>query len=188
MKLAIAQLKSVSSYSQSRFHNTPKLEKELADDYEKRTWIEKGHWASNNHMFIPPMAFANSLKEAAKYLSIQVPGKGKTTFTKHFEAGTLVIDPLELSVTKDTVEGEWIYANADGVRDSGTRVMRCFPVCREWEGTVKYHVLDDVITEDVFLKVLRTSGSLVGIGRFRPRKSGYYGRFEITDFQWQDLR
>lgn len=46
MKIATVKLTSKAPYSQSRFHGTEKLDKELPDDYEKRTWIEKGHWGS----------------------------------------------------------------------------------------------------------------------------------------------
>jgi hypothetical protein len=49
------------------------------------------------------MAFKNCLAEIAKYLSLQIPGKGKTTYTKHFEAGVMVLDGLALPERKDTV-------------------------------------------------------------------------------------
>jgi hypothetical protein len=186
MKLAKVRLQSVSPYSQSRFHNEPKLDKELADDYEKRTWVEKGHYTKDGSLFISPMAFSNSLKEAAKYLSIQIPGKGKATFTKHFEAGVLVTDPLILPIKKAEVQGEWCYVNADGIRGSGKRVMRRFPVVPEWEGEVTYYILDDIITQDVFTQVLVAAGNLIGIGRFRPRNLGYYGRYQPTQIEWMD--
>lgn len=186
MKIALAELESVSPYSQSRFHATDKLEKELSDDYERRTWREKCHYDKrrNNELYIPPMAFANSLKEAAKYLSIQVPGKGKATFTKNFEAGVLVMEPLYLGIDRDAVDCDWIHANADGVPGSGKRVMRCFPRIDHWQGTVQYHVLDDLITRDVFEQVLVTSGQLIGIGRFRPRNRGFYGRFRVNALEF----
>jgi hypothetical protein len=187
MKKAIATLKSISPYSQSRFHNSPKLEKELADAYEERTWREKCHFdAKTQELFIPPMAFANSIKEAAKYRNIQIPGKGKSTFTKHFEAGLMVFAPLPLRVTKKEVAGEWIYANADGMRGGSRRVMRCFPVVYEWQGAVEYIILDDIITKDVFEEVLFTSGQLIGIGRFRPRNLGFFGRFECGKLSFED--
>lgn len=37
-KTAIAKLTGTSPYSQSRFHDTDKLAKELPGDYEARTW------------------------------------------------------------------------------------------------------------------------------------------------------
>ena len=90
MKTAIATLKSVSPYSQSKHYNTEKLAKELHKDYEARTWRDRLHTTLDGEVFIPPMSFKNCLSEAARFLSVQIPGKGKSIYTKHFEAGVLV--------------------------------------------------------------------------------------------------
>jgi len=50
-----------------------------------------------------------------------------------------------------------------------------------WEGDVIFYVLDDTITEKVFRYHLEQAGKFIGIGRFRPRKNGFYGRFEVVD-------
>lgn len=184
MHVATATLKSVSPYSQSRYHNTDKLDKESPDNYERRTWRERVHTNGDGRIFIPPMAFKNCIAESAKYLSIRIPGKATSTYTKHFEAGVLVVDPLQLETTKDEVEGEWLFVPADGKRGSGKRVMKCYPRINEWQGDVIFHVLDDTITEGVFMEHLQQAGRFIGIGRFRPRNNGFYGRFEIVRCTW----
>lgn len=183
MKTITTTLKSVSPYSQSAPFQSPKLDKEKADDYEKRCWRDRIHTNPDGEVVILPMALKNCLSEAAKYLALQIPGKGKATYTKHFEAGVLVVDPVRLGVRRDDVEGEWLYLNADGKRGSGTRVWRCMPVLREWRGTAVWHVLDDTITSDVFQNVLKEAGQFIGIGRFRPRNNGFYGRFAIESIE-----
>lgn len=182
---AIAHLESVSPYSPSRMHDTPKLEKERPDDYEKRTWREKAHANDNGNIFLPPMGFKLCLAECAKFLGEQIPGKGKATWTKHFEAGVLCMEPLELPVKKDEVQGEWFNMNADGKRGSGTRVRRCFPVIPEWKGAVNFYVIDNTITQKVFEHHISEAGKFIGIGRFRPRNGGFYGRFKLTKLEWQ---
>jgi hypothetical protein len=137
-------------------------------------------------MIIPPMAFKNCLSECAKFLSIQIPGAGKATYTKHFEAGVLVTDGLTLPIKKDKVEGLWLFVPADGRRGSGKRVEKCFPVVQHWEGEVVYYVLDETITKDVFRKHLEEAGKFIGIGFFRPRNNGFFGRFQVVDVQWPD--
>lgn len=122
MKTAVATLQSVSPYSQSRHYTTEKLSKEQPNDYEKRTWRDRLHVNEAGQVFIPPMAFKNCIAEAAKFLARQIPGKGKSTYTKHFEAGVLVIEPLVLPVMKADVQGEWLFLPADGKRGSGRRV------------------------------------------------------------------
>jgi len=184
MRICEATLESISPYSQGRFHDTPKNQKEGAGDYEERTWRERIHADENGDVFIPPMAFKNAMSEIAKFLSMQVPGKGKTTYTKHFEAGVLVMDAVPLGIKKDAVEGEWLFVPSDGKRGGGKRVKRCFPVIREWKGTVTFYVLDETITPDVFEQHLKEAGNFIGIGRFRPRNNGFYGRFKVVKAKW----
>ncbi|CAJ2723571.1 Uncharacterised protein [Burkholderia pseudomallei] len=185
MKTAIATIKGVSPYSQSKHYNTEKLPKELAKDYETRTWRDRLHATDDGTVFIPPMSFKNCLSEAAKFLSLQIPGKGKATYTKHFEAGVLVTDALHLNIKKDDVPGEWLFVPADGIRGSGKRVEKCFPVIHQWSGDVTFHILDETITRDVFEHVLTQAGAFIGIGRFRPRNNGFYGRFKLESLNWQ---
>ena len=135
---------------------------------------------------IPPMAFANAIKDAAKYLSIQIPSKGKSTFTKHFEAGVMVSDPLVLPIKKADVESEWLFLPSGGGQQNGNRVEKCFPLIRAWKGNVTFFILDGIITEDVFQRVVIQAGSLIGIGRFRPRNKGYYGRFRLVSMEFVD--
>lgn len=185
MKTAIATIKGVSPYSQSKHYSTEKLPKELAKDYETRTWRDRLHATDDGTVFIPPMSFKNCLSEAAKFLSLQIPGKGKATYTKHFEAGVLVTDALHLDIKKDDVPGEWLFVPADGIRGSGKRVEKCFPVIHQWNGDVTFHILDETITRDVFEHVLTQAGAFIGIGRFRPRNNGFYGRFKLEGLSWQ---
>lgn len=185
MRIAIASLESISPYSQSRHHDTPKLDKEHGDDYDRRTWRERMHAdEKTGNVFIPPMAFKNSIAEAAKFLSIQVKGKGKQTYTKHFESGVLVSDPLVLPIKKSEVSAERLFLPSDGKRGGGKRVWKMYPLIREWSGKVRFFVLDDTITEEVFEDHLRQCGQFIGIGRFRPRNNGFYGRFSVKAVEW----
>lgn len=186
MKKATASLKSLSPYSQSRHYDTPKLEKESAKDYEKRTWRDRLHVNKEGQVFIPPMAFKNCLSEAAKYLGIQIPGKGKSTYTKHFEAGVLVVDALVLPIKKEDVDFQWLFVPSDGKRGGSKRVDKCFPVIHEWSGSVEYMVLDETITEAVFKEHLDQAGKFIGIGYFRPRNNGYWGRFVVEKVTWSN--
>lgn len=185
MKIARCKLKSVSPYSQGRYHNTEKLSKELHGDYEKRTWKNKLHINDEGNVFIPPMSFANCLKESATYLSISIPGQGKSKYTKHFQAGVMVTESLVLDIKEEDVLPEWVFVPSDGKRGGTTRVEKCFPLIQKWEGTVSFYIFDDIITKEIFEKVLREAGQIIGIGRFRPKNWGYYGRFKVVDIQWE---
>lgn len=184
MREVIAHLKSISPYSQSRHYEVAKLAKERPDDYEKRTWRERMHVSPEGYIFIPPMAFKNGLSAIAKYLGEQIPGKGKSTFTKHFESGVMVLEGLQLPIKKDAVPGEWLFVPADGRRGGPKRVLKCFPLIASWHGKVRFHILDDTITREVFVRHLEQAGKFIGVGRFRPEKNGYYGRYETETLEW----
>ena len=184
MKTVSVTLESVSPYSQSRHYTTPKLDKENAKHYEERTWRDRLHVNEAGNVFIPSMAFKNCLSEAAKFLGIQIPGKGHNNYTKHFEVGILVTEGMDLGIKPDDVDGEWLFVPSDGKRGGGKRVDKCFPVVRQWRGVVAFYILDETITEDVFRQHLEEAGKFIGIGRFRPRNNGFYGRFKVVDLKW----
>jgi len=186
MRKAICKIVSASAYSQGRYHNTPKNNKELAADYEKRTWREKVHTDNKGHVIIPPMAFSNCIKEAATYLSISIPGKGKSKYTKNFQSSILVFNPMVLDITKEQVIPEWVLVPSDGKRGGTTRVEKCFPLIKEWKGEVIFYIFDDIITKEIFEKVLKEAGNIIGIGRFRPKNWGFYGRFKVENIKWEE--
>lgn len=185
MKTAMAIIQGISPYQQGRYHQTEKLEKETHDDHEKRTWLEKAHVDKNGFIFIPPMAFKKCLETAAKFLSIPIPGKNKSLYTKHFLSGILVSEGMTLNIKKENMDGLWVLGNARGQRGaSGARVSKCFPTIQEWGGVVIFYILDDTITKEVFERVLKEAGNFIGIGVFRPENGGYYGRFIVEKVEW----
>lgn len=185
MKEIIVKIRGISPYEQGKHYEVPKLEREIAKDYEARTWRERMHVDANGIVFIPPMALKNCLAEAAKFVGMQVPGKGKSTYTKHFEAGILIMEPATLGIKKDDVAGEWVFVPASGRRGDGKRVWKCFGRIPEgWEATFTVYVLDEIITKDVLAEHLKIAGSFIGLGVFRPRNNGYFGRFEAVSIHW----
>lgn len=187
--IAIANVKGLTPYSQSRPHNAEKLNKETHEAYERRTWRERLHTDDNGNVTIHPMAFKNCIAEAAQFLSIQIPGKGKSTYTKHFVAGVLVLDPPELNIHKDDIQGDWVFVPSDGKKGGGTRVWKCYPIIPpNWKTRIEFTILDDTITKEVFHNHLMQAGQLIGIGRFRPRNGGYYGRYIVEDLKWEELK
>jgi hypothetical protein len=134
------------------------------------------------------MAFKNCLSEAAKFLGEKIPGKRNATWTKHFEAGVLVVDGMILPVKGDDVPCEKLFVPSDGVRGSGKRVWKYFPVIQAWEGEVEFLIFDDTITKEAFEHHLREAGAFIGLGRFRPRNNGFYGRFSIEKLTWVEMK
>lgn len=190
MKTVIASIEGISPYSQSKSYEVEKLQGEGPDDYEKRTWRNRLHVDRHGMVYIPPMALKNALAETAKFLSIQVPGKGKSTYTKHFEAGVLAIEPATLGIKAEDVECERLFVPSDGRPGGGKRVHKYFPLIQAgWRADFTFIVLDETVLQTsvegdftVFEHVLRRTGQFIGIGRFRPRNRGFYGRFVVNEF------
>jgi hypothetical protein len=194
MNIATVTLEGASPYSQSRFHGTAKNPKETHEDYEDRTWKEKGHWdAKTGNLFIPPMAIKQSLDAAVKRTGKQIPGKGKSTYTKHFLGGVMVFEPPVVldsngnPYTRDNI-AKWsgmMSSTGEKGKAGGKVVLRHFPDCPDWEATVNFHILDETVTKDVFLEMLEEAGKFIGIGRFRPQNGGGYGRFGVKLLKWE---
>ncbi len=184
MKTAMVKIKGISSYSQSRYHGTPKKDKESPEEYEKRTWCERLHVNEDGLVFVPQMALKLCLEDAARYLGLKIKGRGNATWTKHFEAGVLVLEGPVLHWKKEDVPGEWLFVPSDGKKGGGKRVLKKFPYMPEWAFEAAFLVLDDTITKDIFELHLHEAGKFIGLGRFRPRRGGFYGRFEVESVRW----
>jgi hypothetical protein len=183
MKICEVHITGSAPYSASRAHETPKEKGENANDYETRTWREKAH-VQDGRLFIPPMAFKMGLDRAAKVMGKQIPGKGKATYTKFFESGVIVTEPVFIANETD-IACERVHANADGVRGSGKRVWRLFPRIDQWSGVVAFNIIAPEITRDVFEETARYAGLAVGVGRFRPERGGFFGRYSCDRFVWK---
>jgi len=154
------------------------------EEWEQTHWQDRAHYDSDGNVIIPPEMFSNSIKGAAGYMSKKVPGERNKTFKKKFDAAIMVVDPLVLPMKKDGLRPNWLYVPADGKVGGSTRVYRCFPVVDKWQGTVRYNIFDEVITRDVFIEHLKTSGMFIGIGMFRPERRGWFGRFSVKNVNW----
>lgn len=184
MRKVTVTIQGLSPYSQSRMHDTPKLDKERPDEYEARTWREKMTTDVNGMVVIPAMAFKQALPVAARKLGTQIPGRGKSTYTKYFEADVICIADAPIGIHKDDVPSRAINCNSDGVRGSGKRVKRLFPQVSQWATVADFMIFDDTVTEQVFEQVFAAAGMGVGIGRFRPENGGLNGRFKAIQFDW----
>ena len=193
---ATVTLRSTSPYSQSRKHDTPKLEGESANDHEERTWQERMHVRTVNKgkaterktVVIPASGFNQAMAAGAKFLNRKIEGQRNSTWTKHFVSGITVLGDVDLNISPDECRRQTINAHANGVRGSGTRVTRYFPTFDEWEATFEIMVLDPLITEAIFTEVLEAAGLFIGVGQHRPEQLGTNGRWEVVNVDWQDSR
>lgn len=186
IRKAVITISGIAPYTQSRFHGTPKLDGELPDAYEERTWKNKAHVMPDGRIFIPAVSIMTCIKDAAKFMNRKIPGKGNETWTKHFDSGIIVSDNIVLNTKIDDAIKLTAHVPSDGVRGGSKRVLRHYPTvpAGEWGGTVEILILDDVITKDIFTEVCETAGHLIGLGTFRVRNRSTHGRFNVTVDKW----
>lgn len=188
--IATLTLTGISPMTQSRQHDTPKLEGENPNDYDVRTWRNKLNVSDDGaSIVIPAHGVHQCIAAAAKYSKRQIPGQGKATWTAKFTSGITLMENPKLNIDPQSVNSITISANADGVRGSGKRVPRRFPVIpMGWQTTFDVYILDPIITEQVFREMVELAGMFIGLGQFRPQNGGTNGRFKISHLAWQDNR
>lgn len=94
-------------------------------------------------------------------------------------------DKLALSTSAPkSIEKMWEsqkYTDARSVVISGRRIMRYRPRFDEWSLTMTLQFSPDVIDRDQLLTSAKNAGKLIGLGDFRPEKSGLFGRYSVED-------
>lgn len=193
MQVATVTLKGASPYSQSKYIDTeafPKNGKETPDAYEKRSWDKRIHLDSQGIPFMPAMSLKKCIEGAASY-SGKIPGQGQATYTKPTKSGLLITDNIELRVGDrparfEDWEGEWLFLDAQG-KNGDKRVKRRMPRLSNWSAIAKIYVLNEVFSDEILEKILIDAGRFVGVGRFRPEKGGFYGRFTVQDLDISDF-
>lgn len=189
--IANVTLTGITPLSMSRQHDEPFLSGENHADYDRRTWRKKLNTAVRNGretVVIPAHGIMQAFTAAARYSKRKIPGARGGTWTAKFQSGIAILEDPALGIDPESVQSIVISANADGVRGSGKRVPRIFPMMPVWQTSFEVLILDPVITEEVFAEMVKISGLFIGLGRFRPEKGGTNGRFALTALAWEDNR
>lgn len=184
-------LVGMSKISFSRAIQSVKNTGENHDDFEKRTFRERVHSLTDGTVILPPQAVKKCLQDCAKYLSESVQGKGKSTYTKHFMAGTLETDEIILcdangkALKVDELPYERLYVPSDGKQGGTKRVWRQFCYAPEgWTAKGMLYLLDPILIDkpEKVNEYLEHAGKFIGLCRWRPRNGGMYGRFKVNKF------
>jgi hypothetical protein len=196
MKICIATLENVpgSPYSQSGFtDHVVKNERESHEDFDARVWREHCTCNAEGQVCVPAMGLKMCVDSAAYKLGEKVPGRRGATYRNFFASGFFVEGDMPIAngkvLTKDDAEMVAIMSDSSGKRNAsgGSRVKRRFPIFKQWSGTARFVIIDDIITKEVFEHHLKSAGLICGIGRFRPENGGSNGRFRVTKITWEEV-
>ena len=70
-----------------------------------------------------------------------------------------------------------------GVRVRQSRVLRTRAIFKQWAATFRVAVDPELVDRDQLLRWLEIGGRQLGLGDWRPEKSGRYGRFEVESIE-----
>lgn len=101
-----------------------------------------------------------------------------------------IFRPLEEFVVLTNHKGKPLEDFEVDVRKATNHLKGAVAVCRprfdSWETEFNINLDDELISQETAHQILNDAGRRVGIGSFRVSKGGYFGQFQIT--QWDELK
>jgi len=174
-----------SPFGFGKAFNSVKADKESHEAYEERCWRERAHCDEKGESFINPMALKNALSEASKHAGEKIAGRGNKTWTKFFDSGIMVLEPIMTGVKVDDLKPARVFVPSQpALGAKSPRVWKNFPTLEAgWKATAMIEVIDDTITIEKLKQYLILAGNFIGMGTFRPINKGYWGRFGIESIE-----
>jgi hypothetical protein len=148
----------------------PKFDPE--DDARASCYMDEG-----GGFYLPSPAFRSAVLEAAKGRKF-----GKTFATTIVKGSvfaateqTSLLDPDTGEVLRNyEVDTRRVMVQRNGVLRSRAKLPR-------WAGVVEFEYDEEFISPEHIVELLSIAGRTVGVGDFRPQKSGPFGRFVVAE-------
>lgn len=197
MKKAIATVTIVGISNYSQCTMCAKTDSDIIDKREDskldKEWraalLKRVHFNPDGFVIVPQMAIHKALVGGAKFKGDAVPGKGKKQYAGFFQSSLMIPEPFVTNCKAEDVKWEPLMLDGQpgkGASGAGTRVLKRMPYLSEgWQAKGDIWVLEPaVIREQILRDHIEAAGIFVGIGRFRPSTTGFYGRFQLKDLKW----
>lgn len=171
-------IRGVTPLIVNRFHEEAQAEASRGVHSRKETMTPEEDARNRLYMvdekpYVPAENLRKSLIEAAKRHKI-----GRRAATTDV-AAALFITPFAL-----LLEGEWTVDSRPVVIPATQgRILRHRPIFHEWSLSFLLQVDTDLLDADLARRILDDAGNYVGIGDFRPARTGPYGRFRVDSYQ-----
>jgi hypothetical protein len=147
------------------------------DSPERKDVFVKAYSDADGKLYQPAVMIHRAMIRAAS--SYKMPGGGRKAITPLI-AGAIAFEPEAIP-----------HLNQNWVVDSRTvvvpatkgRINRHRPRLDKWELRFEMKLMDDRLQPGMVQRILEDAGRLVGIGDYRPEKTGPYGRFRVAEFK-----
>jgi hypothetical protein len=136
-----------------------------------------GAYTLNGGLAFPAAAFRKAVIAASKGRKVGRLGLPTIMLASCFETADLV-------QVNDPETGEQLVEyeiDVRGAKPPGQgMVRRARPILHSWSCVVDFEYDDELVSPELIREVLDQAGSRVGVGNYRPEKSGRFGRFEVV--------
>jgi len=128
----------------------------------------------NGQLAIPTPAFRSCLASAAKGRRM-----GRTAATTVIRGAVFAADELTPLFAPDGTPAHDFEIDQRRAVVQRAAVVRARPKLSKWSAVVRLEVDDDFVSEAQVRELLTIGGRTIGVGDFRPERSGPFGRFTI---------
>jgi hypothetical protein len=98
---------------------------------------------------------------------------------KNIVAGMFLVGPEQITLPDyDMVDKRSAVSQA-----VKARVISVRPKWSSWKVTFVLTVKNDTLTQETIRSIVQYAGEYIGIGSYRPTKSGEFGCFEVVDME-----
>ena len=131
--------------------------------------------APTGQLFVPSPAFRGALLSAAKGRKIGKPFATQLVKGSVFPADeiTLLRSPAGEPAHEFEIDARRCVVGKAGITRNRAKLSK-------WAATVRFEYDNDFMNEDHIRTLLDIAGRTVGVGDYRPEKSGPFGRFRLV--------
>lgn len=141
----------------------------------------RAHWKGTGkakQLCIPSVMLYNSFCQAA--MDFKDPSNKKRSMGTLI-GSTIAFDELKISLGKSTFE---VYEDYVKIPPrTGVMVLIGRPLIREWKVTFKMVCDCEMWSIEMLPDIIRSAGKVVGIGAWRPKLKGPYGKYILKTFK-----
>ena len=167
----VIELKTLTS--QSSKNRTAETRKRMSlIESELGLWLDE-----NNRVTIPPQALRACIETAARRLRQGTAVREGLTI----DYGVKFLYDGELGEEPEEVAENAAYKTDVVVQRS--RVLRTRPRFNEWACVFVVDVDDELVDQSKLENWLSIAGRRIGLGDWRPEKSGVFGKFEVKEIK-----
>lgn len=142
----------------------------------KSEWMGSLYHDPKQGLFLPSQNVMSSIRGGAKLNKLGTQfGRAALCLEERLTLATQL--PKDLNAAWEMGQ----FTDARSVVVQRARLMRYRPRFDQWSTTITIHYAPDVLDKAQIIQAAENAGRLIGIGDFRPEKSGIFGRFQVEE-------